>query len=92
MPPQPSQCWRSAPWLPLMVHRQALPLAPSPPALQQAADPQHLLVAAVPFSEAAGRRVVLVYDSASEGPPNAVATRLTTGVEDGLEVQASSLC
>lgn len=57
--------------------------------LRQAADPEHLLLAAVPFSELAGKRVVLVYDASSAGAPNQAATRLTTGVEDGLEVQAS---
>lgn len=53
----------------------------------QGADPQHLLVAAVPLSEAAGRRVVLVYDAAAEGPPNPIASRLTLSLDSGLEVQ-----
>lgn len=35
--------------------------------LLQAADPQHLLLAAVPFSERAGTRVLLVYDASGTG-------------------------
>lgn len=35
--------------------------------LSQAADPQHLLLAAVPFSERAGMRVLLVYDASGTG-------------------------
>lgn len=56
-------------------------------ALLKAADPEHLLIAEVPLSERLGRRVVLVYDSSSQGPPNAIASRLTTGVEDGLALE-----
>ena len=44
------------------------PLLPPPPhASPQSADPQHLLLAAVPFSERAGKRVLLVYDASSTG-------------------------
>ena len=53
----------------------------------QGTDPQHLLFAEVPLSEALGRRVVLVYDASGSGAPNAVASRLTTGVHDGLALQ-----
>lgn len=63
-------------------------------ALLKAADPQHLLLAEVPFSQLLGRHIVLVYDASSQGPPNAIASRLTTGVEDGLavEIRGDALC
>ncbi|PSC68615.1 expressed protein isoform B [Micractinium conductrix] len=57
--------------------------------LLKGTDPQHLLFAEVPLSEALGRRVVLVYDASGSGAPNAVASRLTTGVHDGLALQIS---
>ena len=60
----------------------------APCALLAPADPQHLLLAAMPLSELTGRRVLLVYDaSGSSGQLNAAATRLTTTLEEGLEVQ-----
>ena len=73
------------------------PLASPPSALLHPADPQHLLLAAVPLSELTGRRVVLVYDaSGSSGQLNAAARRLTTTLEEGLEVEvcgdAVALC
>lgn len=55
--------------------------------LLKAADPQHLLLAAVPFSERAGMRVLLVYDASGTGEENKMATRLTTRLHEGLRVE-----
>ncbi|KAL4437233.1 hypothetical protein ABPG75_004372 [Micractinium tetrahymenae] len=73
-------------------HNQIQPQAYA--ALLKAADPQHLLVAEVPISELLGRRMVLVYDASSQGPPNTIASRLTTGMEDGLsvEIRGDAVC
>lgn len=58
--------------LPISSHAVMSLKYPSPPPYStapwpQSADPQHLLLAAVPFSERAGTRVLLVYDASSAG-------------------------
>lgn len=51
------------------------------------ADPRHLLVASVPFSDLVGHPVMLVYDASSEQDYNPCAARMTTSVSNGLAVQ-----
>ncbi len=83
---------------------QAVDVTPAPPSdhnlisaqaytqLLPTADPQHLLLAAVPFAELVGERVGLLFDASCSGEPNKIATRLTTNVENGLEVQVCVRC
>ncbi|KAL4527951.1 hypothetical protein Ndes2526B_g07743 [Nannochloris sp. 'desiccata'] len=51
------------------------------------ADPDHLLAADCPFSQLTGKHVVVIYDSRGKGQPNPCASRLTTNVENGLEIE-----
>lgn len=52
------------------------------------ADPEHLLLADVPFSWAVGRPLALVYDSSGRGLANAAARRLTASLgKEHLGVQ-----
>ena len=51
------------------------------------ADPDHLLAADCPFSQLTGKHVVVIYDASGKGQPNPCASRLTTNVENGLEIE-----
>lgn len=55
------------------------------------ADPDHLLAADCPFSNLTGHHVLVVYDANGRGPPNASASRLTTNMENGLEVEVRAI-
>lgn len=83
---------------PQSTHLLLLLRAPTPPlllcrsSLLPGSDPQHLLLAAVPFSGLLGLPLLLVYDANSQEELNPCATRLTTNLDDGLEIKVLQGC
>jgi len=57
--------------------------------LLPAADVDHLMVADCPFSHLTDLPVAVIYDASGKGETNPTASRLTTNVESGLQINVS---